>query len=67
MKTGQFEKSIRTKTGNLVLLEKESEESDWYITVMAQSGLFLYDGWWKDSSGKTWNEAFIEAKTGSKL
>jgi predicted RNase H-like HicB family nuclease len=40
---------------------------DWYIRVTAPSGSYAYDGWWRDSAGKTVDEVLEEAKQGAML
>lgn len=49
-----------------ILLQKESENDDWYIIVHSDAG-YSYDGWWRDSADKTQNEAFAEALNGACL
>lgn len=67
LKTGPFDKWISLRGGNTVHLSKETEEAEWYITVTAKDGCYSYDGWWRDSSEKTWQEALHEAKRGACL
>ena len=50
-----------------ITVSKDSDESDWYIVVTGPSGLRDYDGWWRESRGKTWEEAVEEAKRGAML
>lgn len=40
---------------------------DWYIRVTAPSGSYAYDGYWRDSAGKTADEVLDEAKDGAGL
>ena len=46
---------------------RENEQSDWYIWVYAPSGQLAYDGYWRDSAGKTINEAKLEAIRGAAI
>jgi hypothetical protein len=41
--------------------------SNWYIRVRAPSGLYAYDGYWRDSQGKSLDDAIAEACTGACL
>ena len=50
-----------------IALAREDVDTDWYIRVRAPDGGLLYDGWWRDSAGKTLKEALYEAKAGSLL
>lgn len=50
-----------------ITLHKLSDEDNWYITVEKGDRGFLYDGWWRDSSNKTTDEAYQEALTGACL
>lgn len=46
---------------------RENENSDWYIWVYTPSGALAYDGYWKDSDGKSLNEAKLEAIRGAQI
>ena len=50
-----------------IALTKDAPDRNWYIVVRAPSGLMCYDGWWHESTGKTWREALEEAKRGAFL
>jgi hypothetical protein len=39
----------------------------WYIQVHPVEDSMLYDGWWDDSSGRSWQEAIAEACNGAVL
>lgn len=39
----------------------------WYIIVTAPNGCHAYNGWWRDSAGRTADEAIAEAKRGAML
>ena len=41
--------------------------SCWYIRVCAPSGMYAYDGYWRDSQGKSMDDAITEACTGAGL
>lgn len=53
--------------GHEITVERESRTENWYIRVTDPGGYRLYDGWWRDSAGKTVAEAFREAKRGALL
>ena len=42
-------------------------ECNWYIRVSAPSGLYAYDGYWRESFSRTMAEAVEEAKRGACL
>lgn len=42
-------------------ISRQNKKSDWYIWVYAPSGALGYDGYWRDSAGKTIREAVAEA------
>ncbi len=48
-------------------LMRDGWRSNWYIRVRAPSGLYAYDGYWRDSQGKSLDEAIAEACTGACL
>jgi predicted RNase H-like HicB family nuclease len=50
-----------------IVLSREDTDRNWYIVVTAPSGLKCYDGWWRDSVGKTLKQALQEAKEGAML
>ena len=50
-----------------ITLIKDAPDRNWYIVVRAPNGLLCYDGWWHESTGKTWREALEEAKRGAFL
>ena len=50
-----------------ITLIKDAPDRNWHIVVRAPSGLLCYDGWWHESTGKTWREALEEAKRGACL
>ena len=51
--------------GHYFDLSRESESDRWYIRVSAPDGCRTYDGWWRDSEGKSVDEAITEACHGS--
>lgn len=40
---------------------------NWYIQVIAPDGQYAYDGFWRDSEGKSIKEAALEALNGACL
>ena len=46
---------------------RENETSNWYIWVYAPCGSLAYDGYWRDSAGKTIREAAEEAIRGAMI
>jgi hypothetical protein len=48
-------------------LMRDGWDSNWYIRVRAPNGLCAYDGYWRDSQGKSLDEAIAEACTGACL
>jgi len=50
-----------------ITLTKDAPDCNWYIVVRDPSGRMCYDGWWHESTGKTWREALEEAKRGACL
>ncbi len=48
-------------------LMRDGWNSNWYIRVRAPSGLYAYDGYWRDSQGKSLDDAITEACTGACL
>lgn len=46
-------------------ISRESRKTDWYIWVYAPCGSLCYDGYWKDSEGKTIRQAVREAIRGA--
>jgi hypothetical protein len=40
---------------------------DWYIRVTAPDGVYLYDGWWRDSKFRSASDAVEEAFRGAEL
>lgn len=53
--------------GHTINLERDHPNQNWYIIVATPSGGYIYDGWWRDSVGKSVHEAVIEALRGSML
>lgn len=53
--------------GHDIVLQRDSDEKSWYIRVRGADGLYVYDGYWRDSAGKTAKEALYEAKVGAML
>lgn len=53
--------------GHVVDVSRESRSDNWYIIVTAPNGCYSYDGWWRDSAGKTKREAILEALHGAML
>ena len=39
-----------------ITLTKDAPDCNWYIVVRDPSGRMCYDGWWHESTGKTWRE-----------
>lgn len=50
-----------------IVLTRDAEDRNWYIRVRGPDGLHVYDGYWRDSVGKTLKEALAEAKHGAQL
>jgi hypothetical protein len=48
-------------------LMRDGWHSNWYIRVCAPSGLYAYDGYWRESQGKSLDDAITEACTGACL
>ena len=48
-------------------LTREDQNDDWYIQVIADDGGRLYDGTWRDSTGKSRRAAILEALRGAML
>ena len=48
-------------------LTRVGGDRNWYIRVRAPSGLYAYDGYWRDSQGKSLDDAITEACTGACL
>lgn len=55
------------ENGHTIELTRDSVRDDWYIVVIFPDGTFGYDGWWRDSAGRTASEALEEAKHGAQL
>ena len=56
-----------TYRGHAIKLSREDFDDRWYIQVRDRRGCYAYDGFWKDSSGKSHGEAIYEACRGSML
>ena len=56
-----------TYKGRAIGIARDSKNDDWYIIVTAPCGMRDYDGWWRNSSGKTHREAVLEALRGAML
>jgi hypothetical protein len=50
-----------------ISITRDSHFEDWYIQVTHRDGCYIYDGWWKDSSHRTLDDAIKEAIDGSLL
>jgi predicted RNase H-like HicB family nuclease len=50
-----------------IALTRDREDANWYIRVRGPDGLHKYDGYWRESAGKTLKEALQEAKEGALL
>ena len=48
-------------------LMRDGWHCNWYLRVRAPSGLYAYDGYWRDSQGKSLDDAIAEACTGACL
>ena len=48
-------------------LLRSGSSGNWYIRVRAPSGLYAYDGYWLNSSGRSVDEAVSEACIGACL
>lgn len=53
--------------GHEIEVSYEADRDRWYIVVTAPNGIRSYDGWWRDSQGKTRREAVLEAIRGAQL
>lgn len=53
--------------GHDIEIDYDQQHDGWYIVVMAPNGMRDYDGWWRNSSGKTHREAVLEALDGAML
>lgn len=53
--------------GREIEISYEQPRDCWYIVITAPNGIRDYDGWWRDSSGKTHREAILEALRGAML
>jgi hypothetical protein len=53
--------------GATITVDRERRAENWYITVILESGSYLYDGWWADSADRSMDEAIEEAKQGAWL
>lgn len=53
--------------GHYIQCDKASPDADWYITVIAPTGVYSYDGYWRDSAARTPQEAVAEAIRGAAL
>lgn len=50
-----------------ISVSRPADDRDWYIHVTDAGGFSLYNGFWRDSAGKTMDEALEEACRGSML
>lgn len=48
-------------------VSRDEPTGNWYIVVTAPSGVYGYDGWWRDSVHRTMDEAIEEALIGAGL
>jgi hypothetical protein len=64
MATEEFSYTFRRHS---IVLTRENENRNWYIRVRGPDGLHVYDGYWRESAGKTLKEALYEAKVGAQL
>ena len=48
-------------------ISRESKKANWYIWVYSPSGALAYDGYWRDSAGKTIRQAIAEAIRGAEI
>lgn len=53
--------------GHDIMLQRDGNDKNWYIRVRGADGLYKYDGYWRDSVGKSAKEALHEAKVGAML
>lgn len=54
--------------GHFIDIDRDNDKFGWwYIIVTAPNGMRDYDGWWKNSRGKTHREAVLEALHGAML
>jgi predicted RNase H-like HicB family nuclease len=50
-----------------ITIQRDGDDTNWYIRVRAPNGLYAYDGYWLNSAGKSAKEALQEAKEGALL
>jgi hypothetical protein len=53
--------------GHEIRIQRDDDRQDWYIAVRDQGGYYVYDGYWRDSSDKSLDDAIIEACQGAML
>lgn len=56
-----------TYKNHLINFSRENRNSDWYIWVYCPDGRLAYDGYWRDSAGKTIRQATLEALRGAMI
>lgn len=64
---GKRQNYVGTCRDHMLHISRESRQSDWYIWVYAPSGALAYDGYWRNSAGKTIKAATAEAIRGAKI
>jgi hypothetical protein len=62
-----YEDEARTTFRRHEIHVSREPECNWYIRVMAPSGLYAYDGYWSESWNRTRAEAIEEARRGALL
>lgn len=65
----EVEATLRVRESRDYYLEAERDDEDrnWYIRLRGPDGLYVYDGYWADSIGKTTAEVLAEAIRGGCL
>lgn len=67
----EFERTERLFEGRYkqhdIRIDRDDHRLNWYITVRAPDGCYVYDGWWRDSAHKTMDDAIFEACCGAML
>lgn len=53
--------------GHTIQCSRDGLRALWHIVVILPDGTYGYEGWWRDSAGRTASEAVEEAKRGAQL
>lgn len=64
---GKRQNYVGTFKGHMLHISRENRRELWYIWVYAPCGSLAYDGYWRDSVGKTIREATLEAIRGAMI